>query len=73
MNFLDYCSDLFGLIGKGIENFVDFILNLPDLIYALLDTIPQPFYSVLLYFISIILFLIVAYAIARIVSIVRGG
>ncbi len=73
MEFLDYCSELFDLIGKGIENFVNFILNLPDLIYALLDTIPQPFYSVLIYFISIIIFLIVAYAVSRIVSIVRGG
>ena len=70
MEFLDYCSELFDLIGKGIENFVNFILNL---IYALLDTIPQPFYSVLIYFISIIIFLIVAYAVSRIVSIVRGG
>lgn len=73
MNFLDYCTELFNLIGKGIKNFVDFILKLPDLIYSLLNTIPQPFYSILIYFISIIIFLIVAYAIARIVSIVRGG
>ena len=73
MDFLDYCVDLFTLIGKGIENFVNFILNLPDLIYALLDTIPQPFNSILIYFISIIIFLIVAFAISRIVSMIRGG
>ncbi len=73
MDFLDYCEELFSLIGKGIGNFVNFILNLPDLIYALLNTIPQPFYSILIFFISIIIFLIVAYSLARIVSIVRGG
>ena len=73
IEFLDYLGDLFKLIGKGIENFVRFILDLPNIIYALLDVIPEPFNTVLLYFISIIIFLIVAFAISRIVSLVKGG
>jgi len=70
---VDYTEELFKIIKNGFLNFVDFIKELPGLFYDLIDVIPRPFYSILYYFLSLFIFLIVIYAIAKLISIVKGG
>lgn len=69
----DYIEQLFNIIKNGFANFVDFIIELPGLFYDLLNVIPRPFYSILHYFLSLFLFLIVIYAIAKLIATVKGG
>lgn len=70
---VDYAEELFKIIKNGFLNFVDFIKELPGLFYDLIDVIPRPFYSILHYFLSLFIFLIVIYAIAKLIATVKGG
>ena len=69
----DYVDEIFKIIKNGFSNFVDLILELPGLFYDLVYCIPRPFYSILLYFISLFIFLITIYAIAKLISTITGG
>lgn len=66
-SLLSNIGDLITLLGKGIVSFVDFIINLPTLFYNLIILIPEPLYSVLISFISLILFVIVLKVVAHFV------
>ncbi|MBQ9072127.1 MAG: hypothetical protein IJY25_03110 [Bacilli bacterium] len=67
----DYVDELFNIIKNGFSNFVDFIIELPGLFYDLIEVIPRPFYSILYYFLSLFIFLIVIYAIYKLISTVK--
>ena len=69
--FLDNATGLIKLIGNGIANFFDFIVQLPLFIYNLLEVIPRPLYDILLSFISIIILLIALMALGKVVSSVK--
>lgn len=73
MDALSAVAKLFELIGDGFKLFVDFITQLPSLFYNLLSCIPNPLNGILNFFLSIFLFLIAIYAIAKLISTVRGG
>lgn len=70
---IDYVDELFNIIKNGFRNFVDFILELPALFYDLVEVIPRPFYGILQYFLSLFLFIITIYAIARLLATIKGG
>ena len=70
---VDYVEELLIIIKNGFTNFIDFIKELPGLCYDLVDIIPKPFSSILIYFLSLFLFLITIQAIAKLWSIVKGG
>lgn len=70
-DILDGAIKLIELIANGIGNFIDFILGLPTFIYNLIEVVPEPLYSVLLSFISIIIFLILLLALGKVISSVK--
>lgn len=67
-DILDGALGLIDFISKGIGNFIDFLLGLPTFIYNLIEVIPEPLYSVLLSFISTIIFLILLLALGKVIS-----
>lgn len=58
MDFAEQIGDFIGTIGNGIKSFVDFIINLPTLIYNLLELIPDPLYAILNAFIGYLILII---------------
>ena len=54
-------------------NLVNFILSLPNLFTKLVNLLPEPFKTIVLSFIGIIILLIVIFAVSKIVSVVKGG
>jgi len=66
-------GDLLKIIIKGIGDFVGFILNFPSFCISIINVIPEPFHSIILPFISLIIFLIVVYVVSKLVSVVKGG
>ena len=73
MDTLEAVAKLFELIGDGCKTFIDFIIQLPSLFYNLLNCIPNPLHSILLFFLSLFLFLIVINAIAKLIATITGG
>lgn len=71
MDILSKAVDLIQFIFNGIENFIDFILGLPTFIYNIIEVIPRPLYDILMSFISIIIFILMLYAIGKVVSSVK--
>lgn len=70
-DILDKSLQLIDFIVNGIGNFIDFIIGLPSFIYNLIEVIPRPLYDILLSFLSIIVFLIVLYALGKVISSVK--
>lgn len=58
MDTTQYVGELFKLIYKGLEFFVDFIMNLPSLIYNFLSLIPDPLMTVLNSFVGFLILII---------------
>lgn len=71
MDILSKVTELIKFIFNGIENFVDFLLGLPDFIYNLIEVIPRPLYDILLSFISLVIFIIILIALGKVVSSVK--
>lgn len=71
MDIVSKATDLISFVFNGVENFIDFILGLPKFIYNLIEVIPRPLYDVVLGFISIIIFLVVLYALGKVISSVK--
>lgn len=72
-DILDGVADLFKAIGDGIKPFIDFIISLPNLVYNLLECIPEPLKGILNFFLTIFLFIIVISAIAKLIATIKGG
>lgn len=58
MDFADLIVDFTDTLGNGVKSFVDFIINLPTLIYSVLDLIPDPLYAIINAFIGFLIFII---------------
>ena len=58
MNFADLIVDFTNSLGNWVKNFIDFIMNLPTLIYNILDLIPEPLYAIINAFIGFLIFII---------------
>lgn len=68
MDIISKSTELISFIFNGIGNFIDFILGLPSFIYSLIEVVPRPIYDIVLQFISIIIFIIVLYALGKVRS-----
>lgn len=58
MDFAEQIGDFLVTVGNGVKNFIDFIWNIPTLIYNLLDLIPEPLYVIINAFIGFLIFII---------------
>lgn len=68
MDIISKATDLISFVFKGIGNFIDFILGLPSFIYSLIEVVPRPIYDIVLQFISIIIFIIILFALGKVRS-----
>lgn len=57
-SFLNNIGDFVSMVGNGVNNFVDFIIKLPELMYDLIDIIPNPLYSIVISFVGFLIFVI---------------
>ena len=73
MDVVEAVGILLESITSGLKNFVDFVIQLPKFFYNILNCIPNPLSGILNFFLTIFLFLVITYAIARLWSIVKGG
>lgn len=58
MNFAEQIGDFLVTVGNGVTSFIDFIVNLPTLIYNLLELIPEPVFGIINAFIGFLIFII---------------
>ena len=58
MDFTQQIMDFINTVGSGVKSFVDFIVNLPTLIYNLLDLIPEPLYAIINAFMGFLIFIL---------------
>ena len=68
LSILDSASDIFSYVLDGVKQVFDFLLNLPNFIYTLVDIIPSPFKETLLSFLGIIIVYFIAKAVMSIVN-----
>lgn len=58
LNFIDTMTELFGLLGDGFKNLINFIKSIPDLFYSLYTILPNPINNIVLAFIPLIILII---------------
>lgn len=68
LSILDSASDIVSYVLDGIKQVFDFLLNLPNFIYTLVDIIPSPFKETLLSFLGIIIIYFIAKAVMSIAN-----
>lgn len=68
LSILDNASDILSYILDGITQVFNFLIELPSLLYSLLDIIPSPFKEVILGFFGIIIVYFIAKAVMSIAS-----
>lgn len=73
MSIVDSLLDLINILLDGLSTFIDFVIYLPNMIHSLLVVLPEPFYTVTVSFIGLIIFLIIVYVVAKLMSTVKGG
>lgn len=73
MSIIDSLVDLINILLNGLSSFIDFVMYLPNMIHSLLVVLPEPFYTVVVSFIGLIIFLIITYVVAKLISTVKGG
>ncbi len=73
MSIIDSLFDLINILLDGVSTFVEFVLYLPNFIHSLLVALPEPFYTIVISFIGMIIFIIITYVVSKIVSTVKGG
>lgn len=66
----DHVEELFEIIKDGLSNLVDLIIELPTLLYSLINLIPMPFYDIVKYFLSFFIILIFIFAINKIIGVI---
>ena len=71
MEISEKIIDLARFANNGIMNFVDFISGIPSFIYNLIEVIPRPLYDILIAFIPTIIFVIILYALGKVISCVK--
>ena len=62
----DYVEELFEIIKDGLLNLIDLIIQLPTLLFSLINLIPMPFYDIVKYFLSFFIVLLVVFLIIKI-------
>lgn len=73
IEFIDLIKDLLQYILNGLGSFVKLFTSLPNVFNNLLNVIPEPFKSIILPFLSLIILVIFISVCAKIVSSVKGG
>lgn len=73
MSIVDSLLDLINILLDGLSTFIDFVMYLPNMIHSLLVVLPEPFYTVTVSFIGLIIFLIIVYVVGKLMSTVKGG
>lgn len=57
-SFLNSMGDFISTVGNGVKSFVDFIIRLPELVYDILDLIPNPLYVIINAIIGFLIFVL---------------
>ena len=58
VSLISHIGRLFDLIESGITSFVDYLMNLPTLVYSLIDVIPEPLSTIFMSFAGLIILVI---------------
>lgn len=64
MGFIDTMTNLFGLLGNGFTNLINFIKDIPSLFHDFYTFIPSPFNTIVFAFIPLFI-LVVFYKFVR--------